>query len=151
MTMCMRDMTRNRLASRAWGPSCPKCMGTVLPQVHGDRLAPRAWGPSSPKCMGTVLPHVHGDRFAPSAWGPSCPTCMGTVLPQVHGDRLAPRAWGPSCPTCMGTVLPHVHYVCLNTAYTQHNIILPMLYCFNCQLINTIIMSPIKYMIHIVL
>ena len=45
----------------------------------------------------------------------------------------------------------HMHYVCFNTMYTKLNIILPILYCLTCQLINIIIMSPIKFMIHIVL
>ena len=126
---------------KTWGPSCPTSMGTVLPHTHGDRLASHAWGPSCPTCMGTVLPHIHGDRLAPHAWGlscptcmrPSCPTCMGTVLPHMHGDRLAPHAWGPFCPTRMGTVLPHTHYVCLNTIYTKHTVLLPTFYCLTCQ------------------
>ena len=42
-----------------------------------------------------------------------------------------------------------MHYLCLNTVYTKHNIILPILYCLTCQLINKIIISPIKFMIHI--
>ena len=119
--------------------------------MHGDRLAPHAWGPSCPTCMGTVLSHMHGDRLARHAWGPSCPTCMETVLPHIHGDRLAPHAWGPSCPTCMETVLPHRHNLCLNTMFTKHNTLLLILYCFTCQLINNIIMSPIKPMIHTVI
>ena len=141
--MCVRYKTHE--------PSCPTCKGTVLPHMQGDRLAPYARGPSCPICMGTVLPHMQGDRLAPYARGPSCPICMGTVLPHMQGDRLAPYARGPSCPICMGTVLPHMHYVCLNTMYTKHNILLPIFHCLTCQLINIIIMSPIKLMIHTVL
>ena len=50
----------------------------------------------------------------------------------------------------MWTVLTHTHYVRLNTMYTKQNILLTILYCMTCQLIDTIIMSTIKFMIHIV-
>ena len=55
-----------------------------------------------------------------------------------HRDRLAPYAMGLSCP----------RDVCLNKMYTKHNILFHILYCLICQLINNIIMSPIKSMIH---
>ena len=137
-----------RLKDLCLGQSWPTRMGIVLARMHADRLGSHACRPSWFACMQTVLARMHADRLGSHACRPSWLACMQTVLARMHADRLGSHACRPSWLACMQTVLPHVY---LNTMYTNHSILLPVLYCLICHLNNTIITSPIKFMIQTVI
>ena len=103
--------------------------GAVLSHMHGGRLVPHAWGPSCPTCK-----------------GPSCPTCKGAVLSHMQGAVLSHMQGAVLSHMHGGRLVPHALRACMqNTMYAKHNV--PTVYCLTCQMINNIMMSPIKSMI----